>query len=57
MMKAKAIPLSTRGRTARLLSELFVGAKGFSQSGLRPRVTAPLAAAPYYVHLRVHLEA
>jgi len=31
-MKAKAISLSTNGRTARRPSELLVGAKGFSQA-------------------------
>jgi hypothetical protein len=57
VMKAKAIPLSTKRSNSSPTERAVRGAKGFSQSGLRPRVTAPLAAAPYYVHLRAHLEA
>jgi hypothetical protein len=57
VMKAKAIPLSTKRSNSSPTERAVRGAKGFSQSGLRPGVTAPLAAAPYYVHLRAHLEA
>jgi hypothetical protein len=57
VMKAKAIPLSTNSRTARRPSELLVGA-----TGSRKRLGAwcnrrRLPTAPYYVHLRAHLEA
>ena len=58
MMKAKAIPLSTKGRTARRPTELLVGGKGVLASGFGPGVTAAATNGTLYcVHLRAHLKA